>query len=267
MQRWCPDSLWELAEPLIPAAPSRRQGGGRRRTSDRALLAAMLFAAQAGCSWWSLPAHLFGTTRATAHRRFSEWTDAGLWVRLHRAMLDQLRRHGGLDFDRAMIDSVQVRAVKGDLTGPSPVDRGKPGSKIHVITDRGGLPLAADISAANTPDAALLLPLLDALPSVRGRIGRPRRWPGKLHADKAYDQRRLRREIAARGIKVRIARKGVESSQRLGRHRWVVERTMSWLVNYRRLTRRYDRLPEHFHAFAVIACMMICYRRLTKITK
>jgi transposase len=147
------------------------------------------------------------------------------------------------------------------------VDRGKPGSKIHVITDRGGLPLIARISAANTPDAALLLPLVDALPAVRGRVGRPRRRPGKLHADKAYDQRRLRAQIAARGIKVRIARKGVESSQRLGRHRWVVERTMSWLVNHRRLSRRYERIGEHFQAFAVIACMLICYRRLTKITK
>lgn len=127
--------------------------------------------------------------------------------------------------------------------------------------------MIAAISAANTPDAALVLPLLDALPAVRGRVGRPRRRPGKLHADKAYDQRQLRAQIAARGIKVRIARKGVESSTRLGRHRWVVERTMSWLGNYRRLARRYDRNPAHFHAFAVIACAMICYRRLTKITK
>jgi transposase len=79
------------------------------------LLAAMLFQAQAGCSWWSLPAHLFGTSRATAHRRFAEWSAAGLWQRLHRVMLEQLRRCGELDFDRAMVDSVQVRAVKGGI--------------------------------------------------------------------------------------------------------------------------------------------------------
>jgi hypothetical protein len=69
---------------------------------------------------------------------------------------------------------------KGALTGPSPVDRGKPGSKIHAVTERGGLPLATTISAANTPDAALLLPLVDAIPPVSGKRGRPRRRPAKL---------------------------------------------------------------------------------------
>jgi transposase len=135
-----------------------------------------------------------------------------------------------------------------------------------VISERGGLPLAVLVSAANTPDAALALPLLDAVAPVRGRVGRPRRRPGKLHADKAYDQRWLRRAIARRGIGVRIARKGVESSTRLGRHRWVIERTMSWLMNHRRLARRYERLAEHFTAFATIASLLICHQRLHKIT-
>lgn len=122
------------------------------------------------------------------------------------------------------------------------------------------------ISAANTPDAALALPLLDAVPAVRGRVGRPRRRPGKLHADKAYDQRWLRHAIARRGIQVRIARKKVESSTRLGRHRWVIERTVSWLVNHRRLVRRYERLADHFTAFATIAAALVCHQRLTKLT-
>ncbi|MER7277326.1 transposase, partial [Dactylosporangium sp. NPDC000244] len=72
------------------------------------------------------------------------------------------------------------------MTGPSPVDRGKPGSKIHAMVERGGLPLTTAVSAANTPDAAMLLPLLDGMPAVSGRVGRPRRRPDKLHADKAY---------------------------------------------------------------------------------
>jgi hypothetical protein len=74
----------------------------------------------------------------------------------------------------------------------------------------------------------------------------------------------LRRQVRARGITVRIARKGVETSQRLGRHRWIVESCLSWLMRYRRLVRRYDRKGEHFEAFAVIAATLICYRRLTK---
>lgn len=133
-----------------------------------------------------------------------------------------------------------------------------------MLCDRLGLPLAVLVSAANTPDAQLLMPLLDSIAPIRSRRGRPRQRPDKLHADKAYDQRALREQVRRRGIGVRIARKGVESSQRLGRHRWIIEACLSWLQNNRRLVRRYERKPEHFQAFADLGCILICYRRLTK---
>jgi transposase len=123
------------------------------------------------------------------------------------------------------------------------------------------------ISAANTHDSQLLLPLLDSLAPVRAARGRPRTRPAKLHADKAYDIPALRDEVRARGITVRIARKGVESSQRLGRHRWIVEACLSWLLNNRRLVRRYERKADHFQAFADLACVLLSYRRWTKVTK
>lgn len=132
------------------------------------------------------------------------------------------------------------------------------------MIERSGLPLASLVSAANTHDSVLLLDVVDAIPPVQGRRGRPRRRPRKLHADKAYDSQLLRTGVKARGIVPRIARKKVESPNRLGRHRWVVERTMSWLMRYRRLVRRYDLYAEHFAAFATIACALICYRRLSK---
>ena len=153
------------------------------------------------------------------------------------------------------------------MTGPSPTDRGKPGSKLHVLCDRTGLPLTVLVSAANTHDSQLLIPLLDSYRPIRSPRGRPRQRPAKLHADKAYDQPVLRAEVRRRGIAVRIARKGVESSQRLGRHRWIIESCLSWLTRYRRLNRRYDRLAAHFEAFANIGCLLICYQRLTKLTK
>ena len=80
----------------------------------------------------------------------------------------------------------------------------------------------------------MLAPTLDAVPPVRGRRGRPRRRPAKLHADKAYDARARRKECRARGIQPRIARRGVDSSEKLGRHRWVVERTHAWFNRFRR---------------------------------
>src|SRR5439155_11493290 len=104
------------------------------------------------------------------------------------------------------------------------------GSKIRVLCDRAGLPLTVLISAANTHDSQLMVPLLDSIVPIRSHRGRPRQRPAKLHADKAYDQPALRREIRRRGITVRIARKGVESSTRLGRHRWIIESCLSWLT-------------------------------------
>ena len=68
-------------------------------------------------------------------------------------------------------------------------------------------------------------------------------FDGKVHADKGYDFPRCRRFLSRRGIRVRIARRNVESSQRLGRHRWVVERSLAWLARYRKLTIRYERKP------------------------
>ena len=112
VERYCPDSLWEIAAPLIPPAPVRAQGGGRRRVDDRAVLAAICYLTQAGCSWWKLPENLFGVTRSTAHRRFTEWTRAGLWPALHVAILRRLQALGELDWSRAVVDSIHVRAEK-----------------------------------------------------------------------------------------------------------------------------------------------------------
>ncbi|MCA1224397.1 IS5 family transposase [Streptomyces sp. 8L] len=263
VERLVPDELWELFERVVPPAPVRPQGGGRRRYGDREVLAAIVFVATSGCTWAQLPPS-FGPSGPTAHRRFSEWSKARVWGKLHRLVLDELGARGELDWSRCAIDSVNMRALKGDLTGPNPVDRGKYGSKIHLITERTGLPLSVGISGANMHDSQGLEPLVRGIPPIRSRRGPRRRKPGKLHGDKGYDYRHLRQWLSSRGISHRIARKGVESSERLGRHRWVVERSMSWLAGCRRLHRRYERKAEHFLAFAGIAATLICYRRLTK---
>jgi transposase len=134
-----------------------------------------------------------------------------------------------------------------------------------VLCDRNGLPLHALVTGANTHDSRMLEPLLDTNPGVGervGRPGRPRRRPGKLHADKGYDCPRCHRYLARRGIGVRIARRGIEDSTRLGRVRWVVERTMSWLLSFRRLALRYDRTESTITALLSLACALICHRRL-----
>ncbi|MFC7795763.1 IS5 family transposase [Streptomyces cinereoruber] len=257
-----PDELWELFQRVVPPTPVRPQGGGRRRYGEREVLAAIVFVATKGCTWRQLPP-VFGPLGPTAHRRFTEWSAARVWAKLHRVILDELGSRGGLDWSRCAIDSVNVRALKGGkLTGPNPVDRGKKGSKIHLITERTGLPISVGISGANLHDSQTLEPMVRGIPLIRSRRGPRRRRPAKLHADKGYDYDYLRRWLHSRGIRHRIARRGVESSTRLGRHRWTIERTMSWLGGCRRLHRRYERKAEHSLAFTGIACTLICYRRL-----
>ena len=99
-------------------------------------------------------------------------------------------------------------------------------------------------TAANVHDPKMLEEAVDAVPPIRGPRGRPRKRPEKLHADKGYDFPRCRKALRKRGIEARIARRGVESSERLGRHRWVVERTLSRLNRYRRLKVRYERRAD-----------------------
>ena len=118
------------------------------------------------------------------------------------------------------------------------------------------------VSAANTHDSLALIPLVQALPAIRSRRGPRRRRPGKLHADKGYDYDHLRAWLRARRITPRIARRGVQTRTRLGRHRWVVERSLAWLTGYRRLTLRYERSARLFTAFLTLAAALTCYRKL-----
>jgi transposase len=111
---------------------------------------------------------------------------------------------------------------RGAATGPNPTDRGRPGTKRHLITDRRGIPLGFLLTGANVHDSLPFEALIDAVPPIRGKRGRPRRRPDKLHADKAYDHRRCRDACHRRKIRPRIARRGVDTSQKLGRHRRIV---------------------------------------------
>lgn len=100
------------------------------------------------------------------------------------------------------------------------------------------------------------------MPAIKCPSGQRRKRPAKLHADKGYDYPRCRRALRRRHIKIRIARKGIESSQRLGRHRWVVERTFAWLHRYRRLRIRDERSADLHQAFLTLGCALICFHHL-----
>jgi len=118
------------------------------------------------------------------------------------------------------------------------------------------------VTGANCHDSTVFEQLVDALPAVQGKKGRPRRRPEKLHADKGYDYKRCRAHLKRRGIKDRIARRGIERNDRLGRHRWVVERTHAWLAGFGKLRIRYERRADIHTALLSLACCIICVRSL-----
>jgi hypothetical protein len=147
--------------------------------------------------------------------------------------------------------------------GANPVDRGKPGSKLHLVCDGGGLPLTVVVTAANVADVTMLQAVVDDIPAVRTPSGRRRSRSGKVHADKGYDSHANRASLRRRGIRSRIARRGIESSARLGRHRWRVERSLSWLgCCFRRLPLRWDRDSGRWFASVLLAWAVVCFNRL-----
>src|SRR5262249_55306782 len=150
----------------------------------------------------------------------------------------------------------------GEKTGPSPVDRSRSGSKHHLITCGRGTPLAVSLGGGNRNDISELIPLLDAIPPVRGHRGRPKRRPRKLLGDRAYHSRRARRQLREGRIQAKIAWPKSEHGSGLGRERWVVERSLSWLHQYRRLRIRNERRADIHEAFLALGCSLICLKLL-----
>jgi transposase len=112
--RLVPDELWDLVQPHLPKFRSRTQGGGTAPLPDRQVFTAITYVLTSGCAWRDLPPS-FGIPFQTAHRRFTQWTKAGVWPRLHRAVLDELGSQGLIDWSRAIADSACIRAKKGAL--------------------------------------------------------------------------------------------------------------------------------------------------------
>jgi transposase len=174
-----------------------------------------------------------------------------------------LRASDRLDLDRCAVDGSHVRALKGGTTSaPRRSTARVPVPKHHLICEAGGIPLAVSLTGGNRNDITQLIPLVDAVPPIRGRRGRPRRRPRELFADRGYDHDIYRRQLRARGITPRIARRGIAHGSGLGKHRWVVERGFAWLHAFKRLRTRYERRGDIHLGLLQLACALICYRHL-----
>jgi transposase len=156
------------------------------------------------------------------------------------------------------------RRIGGKKTGPNPTDRRKLGSKHHLIVEAQGIPLAVILSGANCHDIKQLNALVAAIPPIRGKRGRPLRKPGIVQGDRGYSSNKHRQALRKQGIVPELARIGAPHGSGLGKTRWVVERSIAWLHNFRRLKIRYERYDYIHEAFLSLACALICWSRLKK---
>lgn len=197
-----PDSLWVRVAPLLPKPGCKNrhvQYAGRKRIPPRKVLTGIIFVLKTGVPWEHLPATSLWPSGRTCLRQLTEWHRQGVWYRLLRVVLDELQHEKRLDWRRAIIDSSSIRASRGgEKTGPSPVDRRKRGSKHHVLVEAHGIPLAITLTEANRHDITQLLPLLEKIPPIQGRRGRPRKRPKSLLGDRAYDSEPHRRALKKR---------------------------------------------------------------------
>ncbi|MGW5650518.1 IS5 family transposase [Streptomyces humi] len=256
------DDLWALIEPLLPPWPTRSPGP--RLVDDRLCLQGILYVLHQDIAWQLLPLELGFGSGQTCWRRLNRWQRAGVFERLHRTLLAELNAAGELDWTCACVDGPRAREKGGAATGPSPVDRRKTGSKHHLICDGKGTPLHVITTAANVNDVTQTLDLVDGIPPVAGRPGRPRRRPECLLGDKAYDSKAVRGELRRRRIQAVISRRGTPNIKGLGKLRYVVEQTFALLHQFKRLAVRWERRLELHDAFLSLACSLICWRRLRK---
>ena len=136
------------------------------------------------------------------------------------------------------------------------------------MTDADGIPLVVRTGPANQPDAELALEMLDAIPPCSGRRGRPRRRPKTFQGDGAYGIRAIVAAVVQRQVRSLLAPYGKarkEHGSALGKTRYVVERSLSWMGHFRRLKLCYERFGEHFQAFHELAACLICANRIEQL--
>ena len=259
------DALWEHIQPLLPPPPPRRfRFPGRKPLDYRQVLTGILFVLKTGIAWDDLPAGLGCGCGKTCRHYLRLWHQAGVWQRLHAVLLAELNGADQIDWHRAIIDASFVKAPEGgEDTGPNPTDRSKSGSKHHVLTDAQGIPLNATVTAANVNEVTQVLDVLVNKPAVGGKPGPKRELPDRLQGDTGYDSGPLRVLLRWLGITPVLGQRQRGHGSGLGKFRWFVERTISWLHGFGRLRRRLDRLTEIQEAFLRLGCSLICLRFLT----
>jgi transposase len=247
----------ELVAGIIDRLEDRPLGMGRPPMPTIKVVATLRFFVREGVQWRELRATAGRACGATLRRRLDGWSATALLRQVHAALIRMVRSGPELAPWDVVVDSCSVRAKRGgDLTGPNPTDRGKAGTKYHVVVSTDGLPLGVVPSAANVHDTRLFPHLLGLARVVCAAIGR-------LYADAAYDSADNRRLCLRDGIQPCIRKVGEPHGSGLGAVRCVVEHGCAWLLANKRLDRRQDRLGRMIQALLNAACIFIIANRVS----
>lgn len=260
-----PDNLWIRLKTILP--PDKPAGTvGRPAISNRQVANAILHVLRTGCQWKSLKTEWFGAS-SSIHDRYQAWQRLGVFKKFFKLMVQFYHRRKRIKWHWQAIDSKSVPApLGGAKTGKNPTDRGKLGSKRHVLVDGRGAPLAIEISGAQSHDKNYAVRLLDST-----IVPRPKTIYRVHHlcGDKGYDSEDIRKAAQERQYHVHIARRGVTVTEvpkkkRYPARRWVVERTLSWQNDFRSLRVRWSKNPDNWLAFIHFASALVLWQMATK---
>jgi putative transposase len=258
-----PDELWEDIQALLPSRKAHRLGCHNPRIPDRNAMNGILFVLRTGCQWQALDATGI-CKHSSAHRRFQEWTKAGVFEQLWLKGLLCYDELVGIDWRWLSMDGAMTKApLGGEKTGPNPTDRAKKGTKRSLLTEAQGIPLSVAVAGANRNDHKLARETLENI-----EVERPKpsdQLQQHLCLDKGYDYPDVRPLAEAFGFTAHIRARGEEATAhkrtaRTKARRWVVERTHSWLNRFRGILIRWNKKAENYLGMLHLALAIITYR-------
>jgi transposase len=245
-----------LVAGIIDRIEGRTHRTGRPPVPTITVVETLRFFVREGVQWRELRAAAGRACGSTLRRRLDDWSGTALLRRVHVALVRMVRAGPEPACWDVVVDSCSVRAKRGgELTGPNPTDRGKPGTKYHVVVSTDGIPLGVVPSAANVHDTRLFPHLLRLAQVVCATIG-------KLYADAGYDSAENRGLCLRDGIQPFIRKVGAPHGSGLGTVRCIVEHDCAWLLANKRLDRRHDRLGRTILALLTAACIFVVANRL-----
>jgi transposase len=261
--RRLPDSVWALFEPILPAVPYC--GTGRKPATNHACLHGLLYVLITGIGWEYVPRGF--PCGKTIQERLRTWLESECFHQAWQQMAERYEQLRGINWDKVLVDGSKKPAKKGgEDTGPSPVDRSKSGSAIHLATEEHGLPLGAVITKAGANDGVQTQAVLEAMvlqppppETPPASPADPRDLP-RARADGAYGNRPTSARANQAGFRMQAPKRGRARQPGLGTIRCAVERGHAFLSQFGRIACRLDRLSKRFLGWVQLAASIIFLR-------